>query len=408
MRFKSIAALFLSLAASAHAGGPYPAFGGISASADDASVAGQNPAGMTRFDRRVNRFELMGFFSDSTWEGQLGEDGPIRVTEDDSTTVVPSGAMVIPIRDKWWFGFTMLGMGASEDYDDDFVGRYFNSEYDLLYLSAFPSIATKVTDRLSVAASLALTYVSYEQDNAIPNLEPGAPDGNMNIDADDVAFGFGLSAMYDLSDRTRLGLIYRSEIDPELDGKISFSGLGPIAQTIVDQAGLQNSPINVSSKRPQAVTAGVHHDFENRHTLTLDALWTEFSSFQLAEIYFDGNKIEQTAAEYDDIFALSAAYSWPVADRWRVGIGGAWVDDMIEDEKRTMTLRLDSVWGLGVGVEWQWKPDRTITATLNYFEIDEAPVTREAIGGLGVVNGRYTDRGSVVLRVALSLGPDRG
>jgi hypothetical protein len=62
----------------------------------------------------------------------------------------------------------------------------------------------------------------------------------------------------------------------------------------------------------------------------------------------------------------------------------------------------------GFGVEWQWKTDRTITATLNYFEIDEAPVTRDVIGGLGVINGHYSDRGTINLRVAMSLGPDRG
>jgi len=32
---------------------------GISAAADDASVAGSNPAGMTRFDSRVMRGEIL-------------------------------------------------------------------------------------------------------------------------------------------------------------------------------------------------------------------------------------------------------------------------------------------------------------------------------------------------------------
>ncbi len=51
---------------------PYPALSGISAAARSANVAGNNPAAMTRFDSRNMRVELLGFFSDNTWEGQMG------------------------------------------------------------------------------------------------------------------------------------------------------------------------------------------------------------------------------------------------------------------------------------------------------------------------------------------------
>ena len=154
------------------AAGPYPAQTGVSAAADNASTAGTNPAGITRFDSRNMRFELLGFFSDNTWEGQLGATGPPIVSEEDGTTIIPSGSMIMPIHDNWWFGFTVLGSGFSEDYDDGWPGRYFIEGYDLLYLSAFPSVATKFGEKLSVAGSLAITYTSYEQDKAVPNVTP--------------------------------------------------------------------------------------------------------------------------------------------------------------------------------------------------------------------------------------------
>ena len=155
------------------AGGPFPAITGIAAAADDASVAGTNPAGMTRFDKRVNRFEILGFFSDNTWQGRIGDEGPEFRSDDDDTTVVPSGNMVMPVRDNLWFGFTLLGSGLSDDYEDGWPGRYLIEEYYLLYISAFPSIATKLTDKLSVASSLALTYTRYEQEKAVKKPGPG-------------------------------------------------------------------------------------------------------------------------------------------------------------------------------------------------------------------------------------------
>ena len=394
--------------AQAFAGGPYPAVSGLSATVDDAAVAGTNPAGMTYFDDRESRFELLGFFSESSWEGSLGESGEVLTSDSDSSLIVPVAAFVMPIRDNWWFGFTVQGMGFNEEFDDDWPGRYFLQEYELLYISAFPSIATKLTDRLSVAASLALTYTTYDQRKAVPNIDPGYDDGRLLVETDGLSVGYSLSMMYDISARTRFGAVYRSSIEPDLDGKAKFSGLGPVTEAILEKAGLIGATVNVTSKQPQSFTLGIAHDFENKHTLTFDALWTDFSDFTLAEAYLEGDQIISNEQEYDDFFAYSASYSWPVADKWRLGLGGFYVTDMISDENRTLTLSLDSLWSVGMGVEWQWKKSRTVTASLNYLEAGNAPVSTPALPEIGPVTGAYTSRQTVYFRVAISLQNSAG
>lgn len=403
MRRTSAVLLGLVVAGTAHAGGPYPALTGISAAADDASVAGKNPAGMTRFDSRVKRFELLSFVTDNTWEGSIGDSGDIR-TVDSSTTIVPSGSMVLPFKEKWWFGFTILGSGFSEDYADGWPGRYFIEEYDLIYISAFPSIATKVTDRLSVAGSLALTYTKYDQQKAVANLDPGAGDGRLDIDADGTTVGFGLSALYEPSERTRFGIIYRSELDTELDGTADFSELTPTTEAVLDQAGLLGARVDITSRSPQAINAGVFHEFSDASAVTIDLAWSDFSEFKLSEIYVNGDQLVESDPIYDDILAYSASYSRPVAERWRVGFGALYVDDMLEDENRTITLRLDSLWSFGVGVEWQWKEKRALSATLNYLEVGDAPLTSPDIPDVGSVTGRFSDRRTVYLQIGMSLG----
>ncbi len=129
--------------AGAAVAGPYPALSGITAAADNAGVAGNNPAAMTRFDSRNTRVELLGFFSDNTWQGQVGS-GPSFTSNDTSTTIIPSGNMVMPLKNGWFFGFTILGSGSSDDYPDGWPGRYFIEEYSLVFLSAYPSLARKV------------------------------------------------------------------------------------------------------------------------------------------------------------------------------------------------------------------------------------------------------------------------
>lgn len=396
-----VVAFCVTVAAPSTNARPYPGQTGLAAAADSAATAGSNPAGITRFKSRTIEFEVLSFFSDNTWEGQIG-NGPEFKTDDSTTTIVPTNYVIQPINDNWTFGFTILGSGYSDDFGD-WPGRFFIEEYTLVYISAFPSLAYRVNDKLSIAASLALTYTSYESERAVLNpLDPGFGEGTMEIDTDGATVGFGVSALYELTDRTRVGLVYHSELDPELDGKAKFRGLGPNTEMLFDNAGLLGADVDSSSRTPQAIVAGIYHEFDNDHAVTVDVIWADFSEFKLSEQYINGTSISDTDVDYDDVVAVSASYTWPLNDRWMVGVGGFYTSDMVDDDNRTMTLRLDSAWSLGAGFEWQWKDNRTLGASLSYIGIGDAPVNSPAIGGLGSVTGEYTSRDIIQLVVGVT------
>ena len=248
----------LCVANVAHAG-PYPAKSGISAAGDDASVAANNPAAMTLLDSRQYRVGMYTFISDSTFEGQVGDNGPMFVSESDSVTVIPSFSFVQPFKDDWRFGFTFLGMGFSEDYGEDWPARYIIQDYSLLYLTAFQSIAKKVTDKLSLAASLMLTYTVFEQSKAVLNLPPGSADGQMVIDVDGTTVGYSASMLYEFTEQTRFGAVYRSELNPDLEGSLNFSGLTPATEDLLQAAGVLDAVPTATSRSPQSVNAGIYH-----------------------------------------------------------------------------------------------------------------------------------------------------
>ena len=288
---------------------PWPAQTGISATADTAATAGNNPAGMVRFDARANRVELLAFFSENTWEGQLG-NGPTFTSDDSSENFAPLGSFVRPINEDWYFGFTILGSAFSEDFGSDWVGRYFIQEYDLINLNAFPSIAYKINEQWSVAASLSIQYTTYEQTKAVPN-DPGLPDGQLTVDADGFAAGFATSAMYQLTDKTRFGLTYRSEIDADIDGNGDFSGLGPITESLLDMAGLLGAKVNITSRTPQGVTVGAYHEFDDGGAIAVDAVWIDFSTFRafrdLRQRRPDRRELDQVRRHLGDRAGLHAA-----------------------------------------------------------------------------------------------------
>ncbi len=383
---------------------PYAALSGLAASADSAATAGTNPAGIMRFENTSQRVELLAFFSESTWEGQLGET-EIGYKSDDSTEiVVPSGYFVKPLSDKWGFSFTILGAGFSDDLGD-WPGRYVLESYDSLNISAFPSIAYRVNDKLSVAGSLSLTYSSYEQERRVANLlDPGFEDGRAELDTDGFDVGFGASMLYEVNDRTRWGLTYLSEVDPELDGETDYSGLGPNTEAILDQGGFLNADVEVRSRSPQSVLAGVYHEFDNNHAVTMDVVWSDFSRFQLSEFYFDGEAIAETDTEYQDIWAVSGSYSWPINARWMMSVAGLYASSGVEDEDRSIILRLDELWGVGVEAEWKWKENRNVLFGLNYLTLGDAPVDAVEIPILGATKGEFTSRDIIMLRIGVTFG----
>jgi long-chain fatty acid transport protein len=87
-----------------------------------------------------------------------------------------------------------------------------------------------------------------------------------------------------------------------------------------------------------------------------------------------------------------------------MSVAALYVDDMVEDKQRTMTLRLDSLWSVGAAAEWQWTEKRAIQIGLSYISLGDAPVTTPEIPGLGSLSGEYTSRELIFLRVGMSVG----
>jgi len=382
----------------------YPLGTGLAASADSAHTASSYPAGSSRFAERTVAVDLLWFGSESEWESAFSGTGTEFNSSSSGSTFVPRLAVVQPLGDRFSASFTFLGTGISDDLGD-WPGRYFISSYDSTYISAFPSLAYRMSEQWSVAASVAITYTRFEQERAVRNIfDPGFGDGRSKIEADSVEFGFGLSTLYQFNDRTRWGLTYSSEINPRRSADNELSGLGPNTEAVLQLLGRLDRDLTIESTSPQSMLTGVYHEFANRAALTADLVWLDFSAFRLSEFYFDGESFSRNDTSYNDIWALSASYTWPVADRWMLGTGGLVTNQMIDDDQRGMTLRLDALWSLGITAEWQWTDTRRLNIGLSYLGFGDAPVTTPAVPGLGSLEGRFTSRDTVLLQVGVSVG----
>jgi long-chain fatty acid transport protein len=397
-KFPSLGAIALAtLGSTLAAARPYPGLSGLAASADSAETAATNPAGITRFKQRAAEVEIMWFSSESNWESQFSGSDTQFNSEESGDTFVPRIFYLQPISDSFSASFTILGTGFSDDLGE-WPGRYFIKSYDSFMVSAFPSLAYRINDQWSVAGSLALSYSSFEQERAVRNIfDPGYGDGNSKLETDGFEVGFGMSALYQSSPRTRWGLTYQSEIEPSQDGSSDFSNLGPNTEAVMTRLGIIGADIDVESTSPQSVLAGLYHEFPNNHAVTVDVAWINFSNFRLSEYYFNGEAFAENDTQYDDIYSIATSYTWPVSSRWMMGVSGLVSNQMIDDDERTMTLRLDALWSVGAAAEWQWSESRTVKMSLSYMGLGDAPVNTPDIPGYGSLQGKFDSRDTILL-----------
>ena len=106
------------------------------------------------------------------------------------------------------------------------MGRFQATKVDLTVMALSPTLAYQVTDKLSLGASVQAVYSNVNIHTATPRLRPNQPEGFASINGDDVLPGFTLGAMYELSDRTRFGFTYQSEVKPKFDGDLKTNPLG--------------------------------------------------------------------------------------------------------------------------------------------------------------------------------------
>jgi len=396
-------ALLLTAFASDVAGArPYPLGTGLAASADSAQTASSNPAGIARFSHRAVDVDVLWLTSESEWTSEFSGTGSESNTRNSGDLVVPRFAIIQPVNDRLTTSFTFLGTGISDDLGD-WPGRYFIQSYDSVFVSAFPSLAYRIDDRWSVAASAAITYSSFEQERAVRNIfDPGFGDGRSKVEADSVEVGFGLSLLHQSSERTRWGLTYSSEINPSRDADTELRGIGPNTEAVMQRLGILDADLSIQSTMPASVVAGLYHEFADDAAVTTDLVWIDFSDFRLSEFYFNGESFARSDPRYRDIYALSASYSWPVARRWMLGVGGLVTNQMIDDDERSMTLRLDALWSLGLAAEWRWTDARSVKVSVSYVGMDDAPVSTPSIPGFGSLQGRFTRRDTLILQVGVS------
>jgi len=385
---------------------------GYGARAQDASTVLTNPAGMTRLQGR--QVLLSGqvlwanieFSAGSGTSPLLGSEEGGRVLGSDGWFLGGGGFMSYSLSPDLKLGLALAGnFGSPLEYDKDWVGRYYVQKATMLGISFLPSIAYKVTDKLSLGAGLNAMYGIYKNQVAINNVDPRFADGRLKLDDQTWGWGANLGLLYELDPGTRLGLTWSSQIDLDFKSRAKFSNLAPGIETVFANRGLLNSKIKVGIKVPQQVMGSVFSQVNDRWAVLGSVGWQDWSEFGQVQIGVEDSTNPTnltTDLDFKDTwhFALGAQYR--LSDPWLLNFGISYDSKFQDSSDVSPLLPVNSAWRFGVGGQqqltktayWGVAAEYMYGGTLDTKLQSRVPV---ALGGRGDLVGSYDNTGTIFL-----------
>ena len=340
---------------------------GAQAWADNASTAFFNPAGMTQIDGKELMLGGGLIYTDIKFDP--APDTPVAGGDGGNAgSLAPliSTFYVHSLSDDLKLGLDLISLSAAVlDYDDNWAGRRQCLNTKIFTVTLHPSLAYRVNNWLSIAGGVGLIYGKLELELA--GLLPGR---KITIDGDDLEYTFNLNALFELSDRTRLGVVYWSEAD------LNFSG------DVEQQPSGQQAGVDTALPLPQLVRAGIYHEINDRFALLGSIGWEDWSSLDNVNISL-ASASAALPKNWEDTWHFAAGIHYRLSDPWLLQFGIAYDTSPVDAEDRTADMPIDRQIRYTIGTQFEKSEKLTIGCAFEYADLGDAEINNSSpINGL--------------------------
>ena len=338
-----------------------------------------NPAGMTGLDKSemLAGFQVVSpkieFDSSSASTGNGGDGGNAG-----NTVAIPSFFYVGAVTDRLRLGISSAGlMGGGVDYGDGFTGRYATSLAELGAVGISPAIGFKVNDRFSVGAGVSIIYTRFDMDVAINQSAVDAPDGKFKIvKADDWGYQPYLGLTWHVTDRAMLGLVYRAEMDVNLEGDAKIHDWNlPVPKP-------KANSIDVDWDNPQTAKLGLKYVLDDKNLLFLSAGWEDWSKFSSNTLALEGGALNpeiRLDRKFDDTWNAGIALAHHEGGH-ATSIGLSYESSPVSDSDRTLDLPFEELYKLSFAYAWQGHKDLDFSLGSTVYLVGDAKIDQTSQG----------------------------
>ncbi|QXI20415.1 OmpP1/FadL family transporter [Pseudomonas iranensis] len=300
-------------------------------------------------------------------------------------------------------GFGMYGnFGLALDYDDDWAGRYFAQESAIIGVSFQPTYAYKITDDLSVGLGPRFMLGYFRTEVAVNNNVLGlgnAEDGQLRYKDTDWGTGANVGVLYNLNERTKLGLAWTSKIKLKFEDKPELKKItNPLLRLALNR--LDADQLNVDMNVPQTVTTSVSYQLDPQWTLLGSLGWQDWSDFGKVGVEVDTglDSTSRTAQrQYKDTWhaSIGAQHQINPKLRWNVGLG--YDSSAVDDKDRTVDNPMNEAWRLATGVSYALQDDVDVHMSYTLIYLGDMDVQQTKARSGGSVSGEYKNAALHVL-----------
>ncbi len=449
-QFACTASLVLAAAAAHAAGfqlnetsasGLGTAFAAGAAEAADASTLWSNVAGMARLGESQASGTLhlitpsLKFRNvasrPATGQGLGGSGGDAG-----GTAPVPNVYVAKPLDNGLSIGLGVTApWGLVTEYDDGWVGRFQAIKSSIETININPSLAWKASDRVSVGLGLNVQHMKAEFTNQVNyagallnaavlgGVVPGSPaftaiataanrlESRARVTGSDTGYGWNAGLMFDLDDRSRIGIGYRSSVKYRLDGMARFANpavAAPLAglAAAVNGLALYDGRITSDVEIPAVLNLSYFTRLDDRWDLMVDAQWTQWSTVRnLTFLRADGSVLQDTPENFKNSWKLAFGANYRYNPQWTLRGGIAF--DQSPVQRAFLTPRLpdgDRTW-LTLGARYTISPKLAVDFGAAYIFVKKTLIDHAGgtpnLAANGLVNGYYDSR-TVILSAQLN------
>ncbi|ERP89206.1 MAG: outer membrane protein transport protein [Pseudomonadales bacterium] len=369
------------------------AYAGRASTAANASTLFGNPAGMSRLERAEVSGGLA-FIDASTdisdAEGQLAPGLPVSGTNDGDMvpfSTIPFGYYVTPISDKLHAGIGVYApFGVESDYENGWQGRYEGVTSMVQVVTIQPTVSYAFNDRVSVGFGPTINHISGELTSNVPAAAfnpalAAMSDADVEIEGDDIAYGYNVGVLFGITDRLDWGLTYHSKVDYSLEGDTTISGTpAPVAPAI---DGKYDAELDITM--PESVDTSFSFQATDALALYAGATFTRWSRLEGIEVENSGvNAMFQSSfgtiteeLEWEDTWSFAVGGAYQLNPKWVIRAGYAFDESPTNDQHRTVRIPVSDrdIYTLGAG--WNVSDDLTLDAAYAYIDEEKGEVNQD-------------------------------
>jgi long-chain fatty acid transport protein len=329
--------------------------GAFAATADDPSAIFFNPAGIAQ-QRELSVLAgttLINFTNEFTGDPNSAFTSGVEGKYNRHLFNVPHMYGVMPIGENLTVGVGVFAaFGLRTDWADPWAGRHLSKDADLKTTSVQPTIAWQTSDgRLAIGGG-----VEYRRARVILNANQMAlnPFTGRIIDTVNARLeseygsdiGYNVGVLYKPSERFRLGLAYRSDMEIDLDGEADFTAI-PSGNSQLDAIIQSQTPpdqgISAAFPFPSMISAGIAVSPREDWDVELNVIRTNWSAFDALTVEFDTTPSANftRVQDWEDTNSYRLGVNHHATDQWDVRFGALY-DQNPQPTERVSPLLPDS------------------------------------------------------------------